>query len=105
VPLTAVWWATTPVDEYLFVRSAGGLAADTWDGASWLQVAVPGQPSALPIPRTASGGITALSYPDPAAGDATTPHAYFRAGDGSLAQTYLGASGWVTQDLPGQPAG
>jgi PKD repeat protein len=97
VPSTAVWWATTPVDEYLFVRSAGGLAADTWDGASWLQVAVPGQPSA-------SGGITALSYPDPAAGDATTPHAYFRAGDGSLAQTYLGASGWVTQDLPGQPA-
>jgi hypothetical protein len=33
-----------------------------------------------------------------------TPHAYFRAADGSLAQTYLGASGWVTQDLPGQPA-
>jgi hypothetical protein len=97
VPSTAVWWATTPVDEYMFVRSAGGLAADTWDGASWLQVAVPGQPSA-------SGGITALSYPDPAAGDATTPHAYFRAADGSLAQTYLGASGWVTQDLPGQPA-
>ncbi|MDX6419495.1 MAG: hypothetical protein QOG28_4115, partial [Trebonia sp.] len=104
VPSTAVWWATTPVDEYMFVRSAGGLAADTWDGASWLQVAVPGHPSASPSPFTASGGITALSYPDPAAGDATTPHAYFRAADGSLAQTYLGASGWVTQDLPGQPA-
>jgi hypothetical protein len=97
VPSTAVWWATTPADEYLFVRSAGGLAADTWDGASWLQAAVPGQPSA-------SGTITALSYPDQAAGDATTPHAYFRAADGSLAQTYLGAAGWVTQDLPGQPA-
>ncbi|MGH3295493.1 MAG: PKD domain-containing protein [Trebonia sp.] len=97
VPSTAVWWATTPVDEYMFVRSAGGLAADTWDGASWLQAAVPGQPSG-------SGEITALSYPDPAVGDATTPHAYFRAADGSLAQTYLGASGWVTQDLPGQPA-
>ena len=61
VPSTAVWWATTPVDEYLFVRSAGGLAADTWDGASWLQVAVPGQPSA-------SGGITALSLPGPGGG-------------------------------------
>jgi PKD repeat protein len=97
VPSTAVWWATTPVDEYTFVRSAGGLVADTWDGASWLQVAVPGQPSA-------SGGITALSYPDPAVGDATTPHVYFRAADGSLAQTYLLASGWMTQDLPGQPA-
>jgi PKD repeat protein len=97
VPSTAVWWATTPVDQYMFVRSAGGLAADTWDGASWLQATVPGDPSA-------SGGITALSYPDPAANDATTPHAYFRAADGSLAQTYLGASGWVTQDLPGNPA-
>ena len=97
VPSAAVWWATTPVDEYMFVRSAGGLAADTWDGAGWLQDAVPGQPSA-------SGGITALSYPDPEVNDAMTPHAYFRAADGSLAQTYLGASGWVTQDLPGQPA-
>ena len=97
VPSTAVWWATTPVNEYTFVRSPDGLAADIWDGASWLQDAVPGQPSA-------SGGITALSYPDPAVNDAMTPHAYFRAADGSLAQTYLGASGWVTQDLPGQPA-
>src|SRR6202034_4351407 len=30
--------------------------------------------------------------------------AVFRASDGSLAQTYLGASGWATQELPGQPA-
>ena len=97
LPSTAVWWTTTPVDEYRFVRSAGGLAADTWDGANWLQNAVPGRPSA-------SGGIAALSYPDPAVHDATTPHAYFRAADGSLAQTYLGVSGWVTQDLPGRPA-
>ena len=96
VPSNSVWFATTPVDEYMFVRSAGGLAADTWDGASWLQVAVPGDP--------APGGIAALAYPDPAADDAMTPHAYFRAADGSLAQTYLGTSGWVTQDLPGQPA-
>ena len=110
VPSTAVWWATTPVYEYTFARSAGGLAVDTWDGASWLQDAVPGSPSAvsphggLPSPVPAGGTITALAYPDPAADDAMTPHAYFRAADGSLAQTYLGASGWVTQDLPGQPA-
>jgi len=111
VPVNTVWWATTPVDEYMFVRSAGGLAADTWDGASWLQDTVPGQPAAFsthgglpsPVPPGA-GGIAALAYPDPAADDAMTPHAYFRAADGSLAQTYLGASGWVTQDLPGQPA-
>ena len=111
VPADSVWFATTPVDEYMFVRAAGGLAAQTWDGASWLDVAVPGQPAAssphggLPSPVPPGGGIAALSYPDPAADDAMTPHAYFRAADGSLAQTYLGASGWVTQDLPGQPAG
>jgi PKD repeat protein len=97
VPSDAVWFATTPVDEYMFVRSAGGLAAQSWDGASWLEQAVPGQPAAV-------GGIAALSYPDPGVADAMTPHAYFRAADGSLAQTYLGSSGWVTQDLPGQPA-
>jgi PKD repeat protein len=98
VPSDAVWFASTPVSEYMFVRSAGGLAAETWDGASWLQIAVPGQPSA-------AGGIAALSYPDPAAGDAMTPHAYFRAADGSLAETYLNGTTWTTQELPGSPAG
>jgi PKD repeat protein len=97
VPSDAVWFATTPVSEYLFVRSAGGLAAETWDGAGWLQAAVPGQPAA-------SGGLAALSYPDPAAGDAMTPHVYFRSAGGGLAQTYLTGAGWVTQPLPGQPA-
>jgi len=98
VPSDAVWFASTPVDQYLFVRSSsGGLAADTWDGASWLQQAVPGQ--------LASGsGLTALSYPDPAAADATTPHAYFLSSAGTLAETYLGSSGWVTQQLAGSPA-
>ncbi|HWG15248.1 MAG TPA: PKD domain-containing protein [Streptosporangiaceae bacterium] len=96
VPSNAVWYATAPVDEYLFTRSAGGLAADLWDGASWLQVTVPGQPAG-------GGPVTALSYPDPAVSDAMTPHAYYRAADGSLAETWLGAAGWVTRELPGQP--
>ena len=93
----AVWFASTPVDEYLFLPSAAGLAAETWDGASWLQLAVPGQPA----PGSA---VAALSYPDPAAADAMTPHAYFRTPAGGLAQTYLTATGWVTQPLPGHPA-
>jgi PKD repeat protein len=97
VPSDAVWFASTPVDEYLFLPSAGGLAAETWDGASWLQLAVPGQPDP-------GGPVAALSYPDPAAADAMTPHAYFRTAAGGLAQTYLTAAGWVTQPLPGQPA-
>jgi PKD repeat protein len=97
VPSDAVWFASTPVDEYLFTRAAGGLAAQAWDGSSWLELGVPGQPSA-------SGGLTALSYPDPAAADAMTPHAYFRSADGTLAQTYLNGTAWVTQALAGQPA-
>jgi hypothetical protein len=93
----AVWFSTTPVDEYLFATHEGGLTAQTWDGASWLDQAVPGTPDA-------TGQIAALSYPDPAAAYATTPHAYYRAADGSLAQTYLGGANWVTQELPGRPA-
>ena len=97
MPSDAVWFATTPVAEYLFLPSAGGLAAETWDGASWLRLAVPGQPATR-------SGLAALSYPDPAAADAMTPHAFFRTAAGGLAETYLAGSGWVTQPLPGQPA-
>jgi hypothetical protein len=93
----AVWFATTPIDEYLFTGYDGELTAQTWDGASWLDLATGGQLSA-------TGQIAALSYPDPAADYATTPHAYYRAADGSLAQTYLNGTSWVTQDLPGNPA-
>ncbi len=97
-PSTAVWFSSVPVDQYHFVRSASGrLAVDVWDGASWLQETAAGHVAK-------HGGITALSYPDPAADDATTPHAYFRAKTGGLADTYLGRSGWVTRQLPGRPA-
>lgn len=100
VPVNQVWYSPTPVDQYLFLRSpSGGLAEETWDGASWLQHAVPGPPDGQGGP----GGITALSYPDPAVSDAMTPHAYYRSG-GTLTQTYLGASGWTSQSLAGQPA-
>jgi PKD domain/CHAP domain len=97
VPADGIWYDPLPVLQYTFVRSAGGLAVDSWDGGSWLQLTVPGDPSA-------TGNITALSYPDTANADAMTPHAYYRAADGSLAETYQSSSGWVTQELPGQPA-
>jgi hypothetical protein len=96
-PYDGIWYDPMPVLQYLFTRSAGGLAVDSWDGGSWLQLAVPGSPSA-------TGNFAALSYPDTANADAMTPHAYYRAADGSLAETYLSSSGWVTQDLPGKPA-
>jgi PKD domain/CHAP domain len=97
-PSDAVWFANTPTDQYMFVPSgAGGLAADEWDGSSWLQESVPGQ-------LAAGSGLTALAFPDPAANDAMTPHAYYRSASGTLAQTYLGPSGWVSEQLAGQPA-
>jgi PKD repeat protein len=96
VPYDGIWYDPLPVLQYVFTRSAGGLAADSWDGGSWLQLAVPGIPSA-------TGTIAALSYPDAANADAMTPHAFYRAADGSLAETSLSTSGWVTQELPGRP--
>jgi PKD repeat protein len=96
-PSDSIWYNSTPVYQYTFTRSDGGLAVNSWDGGSWLQLAVPGDPAA-------TGGIAALSYPDTANADAMTPHAYFRAADGALAETYRTVSGWVTLELPGTPA-
>jgi hypothetical protein len=96
VPYDGIYYDPLPVLQYTFARSAGGLAVDSWDGGSWLQVSVPGDPAA-------TGNFAALSYPDAANADAMTPHAYYRAADGSLAETYQSSSGWVTQELPGNP--
>jgi hypothetical protein len=100
IPSDAVFYLTAPTAQYLFLpTAAGGLAAETSDGitgSGWLQQAVPGQLSSGP-------GPTALAYPDPAVADAMTPHAYFRSSGGTLAETYLGQLGWITQTLAGQP--
>jgi PKD repeat protein len=97
VPYDGIWYDPLPVLQYLFTRSPGGLAVDAWNGGSWLQLHVPGRPSA-------TGNIAVLSYPDAANADAMTPHAYYRAANGSLAETYLSTSGWLTRQLPGKPA-
>jgi hypothetical protein len=96
-PYDGNWYDPLPILQDAFTRAAGGLAVDSWDGGSWLRQAVPGDPSG-------TGTIAALSYPDHANADAMTPHAYYRAADGSLAETYQTTSGWVTKQLPGEPA-
>lgn len=97
VPVNAVWYSPLPIDKYLFTTSSSGsLAADSWDGASWLQQVLPGS-------MDSGSGITSLSYPDPAVSDAMTPHAYYASG-GTLTQSYLGGSGWTSGSLAGQPA-
>ena len=122
IPSDAVWYSTTPTRQYLFLPTAtGGLATETSDGSVWLQQAVPGQlgpgqlgpgqlgPGRLGPGRLGpgrldpGGGPAALAYPDPAVDDAMTPHAYFRSSGGTLAETYLGQAGWITQTLAGQP--
>ncbi|GAB3396469.1 hypothetical protein GCM10027568_30600 [Humibacter soli] len=97
VPSTDTWYSSYPLSYYRFVRASSGLAADVWDGASWLQLQTAGTPSS-------TGAIASLAYSDPEVNSATTPHAYYRAQDGSLAETYLGSNGWVSATLPGTPA-
>ncbi|GAB3808588.1 hypothetical protein GCM10028798_34780 [Humibacter antri] len=97
VASSQVWYSSYPVSYYRFVRSASGLAADIWSGASWLQVPTSGTPSS-------SGSIAALSYQDAAADSAMTPHAFYRAADGSLAETSLISGAWTSTTLPGSPA-
>ncbi|HEY3871101.1 MAG TPA: PKD domain-containing protein [Actinocrinis sp.] len=98
VPNNSVWYTTEPVMQYEFTESASGaLEVDSWDGASWLQQTEPGTPEA-------GADLAGLTYADPASADATVPHAYYRAADGTLGESYLGANGWTTATLAGTPA-
>jgi PKD repeat protein len=96
VPDNSVWYSPKPVDQYLFLPSAGRLAAGTWDGTNWRRTSLPGRPER-------GGGLTALSYPDPDVGYAMTPHAYYTSG-GTLTETYLARTGWTSRRLAGRPA-
>ena len=93
-PVDEIWYDPLPVAQYTFTRSQGGLAVDYWNGGQWIQWAVPGTPDA-------SGVIAALTYPDTANADVNTAHAFYRAADGSLAETAQTSSGWQNQTLPG----
>jgi hypothetical protein len=93
-PVDEVWYDPLPVAQYTFVRSHGALAVDYWNGGQWIQWAVPGNPDA-------NGAITALTYPDTANADVNTAHAFYRAANGSLAETSQTTSGWKTRILPG----
>jgi PKD repeat protein len=95
VPDNTVWYSPKPVDQYVFLPSAGRLAAATWDGTSWRRAGLPGRPDR-------DGGLAALSYPDPDAGYAMTPHAYYASG-GTLTETYLARTGWTSRRLAGRP--
>ena len=96
VPDNSVWYSPRPIRQYVFLPSAGRLAAGTWDGTNWRGTALPGRPDR-------GGGLTALSYPGRDAGYAMTPHAYYSSG-GTLTETYLARTGWTARRLAGRPA-
>jgi PKD domain/CHAP domain len=90
-----VWYTTTPLLQDLYAgSSSAGLTEEAWDGASWLDQSIPGQPS--------SSATAALNYPG--AGDTLEPQVFFRAADGTLAQTSGGDGAWTASELVGQPA-
>ena len=90
-----VWYTSTPLLQDLYRGSpSSGLTEEFWDGASWLDQQIPGQPS--------SSYTAALNYP--AANDALEPQVFFRAADGTLAQTSGGDGNWSSSELTGQPA-
>ena len=98
VPSNSVWYTTEPVMQYSFTEGSGGsLAVDSWDGASWLQQTEPGQPAD-------GASLTGLTYSDADAAYATVPHAYYRAANGTLGESYIGVNGWTTAALPGTPS-
>ncbi|MBF9066936.1 PKD domain-containing protein [Streptacidiphilus fuscans] len=103
VPDPSLWYSARLVDQYLIAPAGDGtLAAETSDGVDWLRQTVPGQPS--PVVPAHAPAVASLGWSDPAAADARTPHAFYRAADGTLAETSLGSGGWTTTTLPGSPA-
>ncbi|MEY9845487.1 PKD repeat protein [Streptacidiphilus sp. BW17] len=103
VPDPSLWYSARLLDQYLITPGADGtLAAETSDGVDWLRQTVPGQPS--PVVPAHAPAVASLGWSDPAAADARTPHSFYRAADGTLAETSLGSGGWTATTLPGSPA-
>jgi CHAP domain/PKD domain len=96
-PNAWVWYSTELVNQSFFLAApSGSLSQDTWDGASWLDTAIPGQ-------AARRSHLAVLNYADPTAG--LEPHVFYRSAAGRLTQTYEQDDGtWGTQTLAGRPA-
>jgi hypothetical protein len=92
----ALYYAWTPVAQSLFVdRPSGGLAQESWDGASWLDENLPGGVAA-------GSTVTALQYKN--SGGVLEPHVFARSTAGRLIEATPVGSAWSTVTLPGSVA-
>jgi PKD domain/CHAP domain len=92
----ALYYAYTPVGQSLFVdRPSGGLAEESWDGASWLDQNLPGG-------AAAGSPVAALQYKN--SGGVLEPHVFARSAAGSLTEDTPAGGAWSTVTLPGSVA-
>jgi hypothetical protein len=95
-PSDALYYTYAPVEECLFlVRAAGGLASESFDGASWLDENLPGSPAK-------GSEVAALDFKDP--NGTLEPQVFGRTAAGHLFETYPAGSTWSTTTIPGAPA-
>jgi len=88
----ALYYAYTPVAQSLFVdRASGGLAEESWDGASWLDENLPGSVAA-------GSPVAALQYKN--SGGVLEPHVFARSAAGSLVEVTPASGAWSAVTLP-----
>jgi PKD domain/CHAP domain len=95
-PSDALYYPYTPVAQSLFVGGpSGGLAEESWDGASWLDETVPGD--------VATGSpLATLQYKN--SGDVFEPHIFARSTAGTLIEATPASGAWSTTTLPASVA-
>jgi PKD repeat protein len=92
----ALYYAYTPVAQSLFVdRPSGGLAEESWDGASWLDENLPGDVAA-------GSPVATLQYKN--SGDVLEPHVFARSAAGRLIEATPAGGTWSAVTLPGSVA-
>jgi PKD repeat protein len=95
-PSDALYYAWTPVAQSLFLTgSSGGLAEDSWDGASWLRQSLPGDVAP-------ASPVASLLYKG--AGDVYEPRVFARSAAGRLLEVSAASGAWSARNLPADPA-
>jgi PKD repeat protein len=91
-PSDALYYPYTPVAQSLFTTGpSGGLAEESWDGASWLDEDLPGDVAA-------GSPLATLQYKNSA--DVFEPHVFARSADGALTEISADNGAWSAANLP-----